>query len=88
MSVGVEGSARHGTTYWMLGGSLSSQAGGRVIGEQKEVTEANLFQNRDFPILNEYRSVLGGLFGRMYGLSSAQMQQVFPQAQMRDLKLV
>ncbi len=78
----------HGTTYWMLGGSLSSQAGGRVIGEQKEVTEANLFQNRDFPILNEYRSVLGGLFGRMYGLSSAQMQQVFPQAQMRDLKLV
>ena len=52
------------------------------------MTEANLFQNRDYPILNEYRGVLGGLFGRMYGLSSAQVQQVFPQAQMRDLHIV
>ena len=78
----------HGTTYWLLGGGLSSQAGGRVVGEQMAVTEAQLFQNRDFPILNEYRSVLGGLFARMYGLSAAQMQQVFPQAQVRDLQLV
>ena len=78
----------HGTTYWFLGGGLSSQAGGRVIGEQMEVSEKALFQNRDYPILNEYRSVLGGLFARMYGLNATQVQQVFPQSQVQDLRLV
>ena len=78
----------HGTTYWILGGGLASQAGGRVLGEQTEVTEQALFQNRDYPVLNDYRSVLGGLFARMYGLNPAQVQQVFPQAQVRDLQLV
>jgi len=78
----------HGTAYWLLGGSLSAQAGGRVVGEQMEVSEANLFQNRDYPVLNEYRSVLGGLFARMYGLTPAQVQQVFPQAAVKDLRLV
>ncbi|WP_423935186.1 DUF1501 domain-containing protein [Comamonas sp. 23] len=78
----------HGTAYWILGGGLSAQAGGRIVGEQIEVSEANLFQNRDYPVLNEYRSVLGGLFARMYGLSTAQLQQVFPQAAVKDLRLV
>jgi uncharacterized protein (DUF1501 family) len=78
----------HGTAYWMLGGGLSAQAGGRIVGEQMDVSEAHLFQNRDYPVLNEYRSVLGGLFARMYGLSPAQLQQVFPQAQVKDLRLV
>lgn len=78
----------HGTAYWLLGGSLSAQAGGHVVGEQIEVSEANLFQNRDYPVLNEYRSVLGGLFARMYGLTPAQVQQVFPQATVKDLRLV
>ncbi|MFE1573357.1 DUF1501 domain-containing protein [Comamonas odontotermitis] len=78
----------HGTAYWLLGGSLSAQAGGHVVGEQMEVSEANLFQNRDYPVLNEYRSVLGGLFARMYGLTPAQVQQVFPQATVKDLRLV
>ena len=78
----------HGTAYWLLGGSLSAQAGGHVVGEQMEVSEANLFQNRDYPVLNEYRSVLGGLFARMYGLTPAQVQQVFPQAAAKDLRLV
>ena len=78
----------HGTAYWFLGGGLSSQAGGSIVGTQAEVTEKALFQNRDYPVLNEYRDVLGGLFGRMYGLSPAQIQQVFPASQARDLHLV
>lgn len=35
-----------------------------------------MFQNRDYPVLNECRSMLGGLFVRLYGLSPAQLQQV------------
>ncbi|WFF81041.1 DUF1501 domain-containing protein [Delftia tsuruhatensis] len=78
----------HGTTYWLLGGGLSARAGGRIVGEQVEVNQKNLFQNRDHPVLNEYRAVLGGLFQRMYGLSPAQLQRVFEGATPRDLQLV
>lgn len=78
----------HGTAYWFLGGGLSSQAGGKVLGEQIEVTEKALFQNRDYPVLNEYRSLLGGLFARMYGLNAGQLQQIFPASQPGRLQLV
>ena len=78
----------HGTVYWVLGGGLAAQAGGRVLGEQVEVSQANLFQNRDYPVLNEYRAVFGGLFARMYGLSPAQLDRVFTGVVPRDLRLV
>ena len=67
----------HGTAYWVLGGAVR---GGRVAGEQVKVDASTLFQNRDFPVLNEYRALLAGLFVRMYGLNAAQVAQVFPGA--------
>lgn len=78
----------HGTVYWVLGGGLSAQAGGRVVGEQQALTQATLFQNRDYPVLNEYRAVFGGLFKRMYGLSPAQLARVFDGVAPKDLQLV
>ena len=78
----------HGTVYWVLGGGLAAQAGGRVLGEQVEVSQTNLFQNRDYPVLNEYRAVFSGLFARMYGLSPAQLDKVFAGVTPKDLKLV
>ncbi|MDT4851992.1 hypothetical protein FQZ97_862060 [compost metagenome] len=78
----------HGTVYWVLGGGLAAQAGGRIVGEQQPLTQATLFQNRDYPVLNEYRAVLGGLFQRMYGLSPAQVAKVFGGAAAKDLRLV
>jgi uncharacterized protein (DUF1501 family) len=79
----------HGTVYWVLGGGLAAQAGGRVVGEQVALTQpAALFQNRDHPVLNEYRAVFAGLFARMYGLSPAQLDHVFGGVTARDLRLV
>jgi uncharacterized protein (DUF1501 family) len=75
----------HGSVYWTLGGAVR---GGRVAGEQVAVAPGSLFQNRDYPVLNEYRSVMGGLFARLYGLSPAQVQQVFPGSAPRDIGLV
>ncbi|PNS08591.1 DUF1501 domain-containing protein [Solilutibacter silvestris] len=75
----------HGSVYWVLGGALH---GGRVAGEQVVVSQPNLFQNRDYPVLNDYRAILGGLFHRMYGLSAAQLGSVFPGAKPVDLGLV
>ena len=48
----------HGSVYWVLGGGIH---GGRVVGDQVRVEQNTLFQNRDYPVLNEYRAVFGGL---------------------------
>ncbi len=75
----------HGTVHWVLGGKVN---GGRIAGEQVAVNAASLLQNRDYPVLSNYRDLLGGLFGRIWGLSDERLQSVFPQAQPRDLRLV
>ncbi|QNM98090.1 DUF1501 domain-containing protein [Chitinimonas koreensis] len=75
----------HGTVFWVLGGSV---AGGRVAGEQVEVRRSTLLQDRDFPVLNDYRQVLGGLFQRQFGLSAEQLTKVFPGARSVDLELL
>ncbi len=75
----------HGTVYWVLGGSLH---GGRIVGEQVAVNASSLLQNRDYPVLNNYRDLLGGLLGRTWGLSTAQLQVVFPGARPNGLQLV
>ena len=75
----------HGSVYWVLGGSLR---GGRVDGDQIVLTQPALFQNRDYPILNEYRAVLGGLFARMYGLGDRQIEKIFPGARQKTLDLI
>ena len=75
----------HGSVYWLLGGSIS---GGRIAGEQVKVERQNLFQDRDYPVLNEYRAVLGGIFTSLWGLSSDQIQRVFPGSTPVNLQLV
>lgn len=75
----------HGSVYWVLGGGIK---GARLVGEQLTVDSAHLFQNRDYPVLTEYRSLLGGLFRRMYGLEQNGLQRIFASAQPRDLALL
>jgi uncharacterized protein (DUF1501 family) len=65
----------HGSVYWVLGGSIN---GGRMAGAQMKVGRSTLFQDRDYPVLNEYRAVLGGLFASMWSLSPDQLQRIFP----------
>jgi uncharacterized protein (DUF1501 family) len=74
----------HGTVHWVLGGRIN---GGRVAGEQVAVAQPSLLQDRDYPVLNNYRDVYAGLFGRLWGLGRDQLQTVFPQARPRDLQL-
>jgi uncharacterized protein (DUF1501 family) len=75
----------HGTVYWVLGGKVN---GGRIAGEQVAVNAQSLLQNRDYPVINNYRDVLAGVMGRMWGLSNSQLSSVFPGAKPRDLQLV
>ncbi|WP_341248920.1 DUF1501 domain-containing protein [Cupriavidus pauculus] len=75
----------HGTVYWVAGGNVR---GGRMVGEQVAASQSTLNQNRDYPVLNDYRAVLGGGCRRLYGLDGSQVAQVFPGSQPRDIGLV
>jgi uncharacterized protein (DUF1501 family) len=75
----------HGSVFWMMGGSVRGRQG---VGEQLPVTQSTLFQNRDLPVLNEYRALLGELLQRQYGLSASQLDNVFPGVQPSDLGLL
>ncbi|TFW15540.1 DUF1501 domain-containing protein [Duganella callida] len=74
----------HGSVYWVLGGGIN---GGKVHGEQVRLEQPTLFQNRDYPVLNEYRAMFGGLLARMYGLNAGQIDTIFG-TRGRDLSLV
>ncbi|MBV9077056.1 MAG: DUF1501 domain-containing protein [Methylobacteriaceae bacterium] len=75
----------HGSTYWVLGGNLR---GGRIVGPQVPVDAAHLFQNRDWPVLTDYRALLAGLMTRLYDLPPASLARIFPGIQPQDLALV
>lgn len=75
----------HGSVYWVLGGNIQ---GGQLAGDQARVAEDTLFQNRDYPVLNEYRAVLGGLFAKLYGMDAGAVQQVFPGTKAKDIGLI
>jgi uncharacterized protein (DUF1501 family) len=75
----------HGSVYWVLGGGIK---GGRVAGEQIAVDRASLLQDRDYKVINEYRTIFGGLFSRMYGLTPAQSAKVFAGVAPKDFGIV
>jgi uncharacterized protein (DUF1501 family) len=75
----------HGSVYWVLGGGIN---GGRILGQQVKVDQANLFQNRDYPVLTDYRAMFAGLVQRMYGLDAAGVQRIFPGVHPTELGIV
>ncbi|WP_226938943.1 DUF1501 domain-containing protein [Janthinobacterium sp. FT14W] len=75
----------HGSVFWVLGGGIK---GKQVAGEQVAISQTTLFQNRDMPVLNEYRAVLGGLLRRTFGLTPAQLDHVFAGVKPVELGLV
>jgi uncharacterized protein (DUF1501 family) len=75
----------HGSVYWVLGGGIN---GGRILGDQVKVEQPKLFQNRDYPIMTDYRSFFAGLFQRMYGLSPPSIEKIFASVHPTDLGIV
>ena len=57
-------------------------------GEQVKVEQATLFQNRDYPVLTDYRAMFAGLFQRMFGLEAASVQRIFAGVRPAELGLV
>jgi uncharacterized protein (DUF1501 family) len=75
----------HGSVYWVMGGGIN---GGRIAGEQVKLEPAHLFQNRDYPVLTDYRALFAALLQRMYGLDAAGLQRIFAGVKPAELALV
>ena len=75
----------HGSVYWVLGGAVK---GGRIVGEQVKVNQGTLFQNRDYPVLTDYRALFADLFGHVFGLGNESLQRIFAGVHPTTLALV
>ena len=75
----------HGSVYWVMGGGIN---GGRILGEQIKVEQPKLFQNRDYPVMTDYRNLFAGLFQRMYGLQQPSLERIFAAVHPADLGIV
>ncbi|SFI19008.1 DUF1501 domain-containing protein [Bradyrhizobium sp. Gha] len=75
----------HGSVYWVLGGGIN---GGRILGEQVKVEQPHLFQNRDYPVLTDYRALFADLFGHVFGLGNDSIQRIFSGVHPTNLALV
>jgi uncharacterized protein (DUF1501 family) len=69
----------HGSVMMVLGGSVR---GGKVLGEWKELSAANLFEGRDLPVTTDYRDVFSEILHRQLGIS--RFTSVFPQHEVRE----
>ena len=68
-----------------MGGGVN---GGRLTGPQVALSQETLNQGRDLPVLMDYRSLIGGIAARQFGLGSERIGTVFPGASPRDLALL
>lgn len=63
----------HGTTMMVLGGGVE---GGRVHGEQTRLRQQDLHENRDTPVMNDYKEVLFGIFKSKYGFAVTDLKYI------------
>lgn len=75
----------HGSIYWVLGGAVR---GKRMAGPQVRLAPETLNQQRDLPVLTDYRALLGEVFARQFGLTQAQLGKVFPGVTPADLRVL
>lgn len=65
-----------GNTLWLLGGNV---AGGKVYGEWPTLDREHLFEQRDIPVLIDYRQVISQILTRQFSLSDNALNQIFPE---------
>jgi len=77
----------HGTVYWVAGGNLPGAKGGSPVrGPRLPLTLATLNEQRDYPVLVDYRALLGEAAAVSFGLPDEDMAGVFGVAPARWLR--
>jgi uncharacterized protein (DUF1501 family) len=69
----------HGSVMMVLGGNVH---GGKILGQWKELSAANLFEGRDLPVTTDSRDVFSEILYRH--LKITQLGSVFPQHDLRE----
>jgi len=67
----------HGSLFLLAGGNLG-QVGGKMIGSFGGLSASALNENRDLPVLADWRDLLAGVAASTYGLSDQALKTVFP----------
>ena len=65
----------HGNAIWLLGKAIN---GGRWHGQWTGLAQNNLNQGRDLPVHHDYRAVLAQVLSHSQGISSGQLDRLFP----------
>jgi uncharacterized protein (DUF1501 family) len=67
----------HGSLFLLAGGNLGSM-GGKMIGSFGGLSQSALNENRDLPVLADWRDLLAGVAASTYGLPDQALRTVFP----------
>ena len=65
----------HGNVMWLLGGALK---GGKIYGDWPGLAENVLYEQRDVPVVTDFRDPLWTIFREHLGLGDQQIASVFP----------
>ncbi len=65
----------HGNIMMMLRGQKAAK---QIQGSWYGLSQSGLHQNRDIPVLNDYRSVIGGVLAGTLKLNPQQLNRIFP----------
>lgn len=65
----------HGGLFLLAGGAI---AGGRMIGDFRGLSERALNENRDLPVLADWRTLLAGCMRQNYGFKESALGEIFP----------
>ncbi len=65
----------HGNVVWVLGGHIK---GGKILGEWEELNEKTLHEDRDLPVLNDYRNIFASIFTNYWDMNKTDIQKIFP----------
>ena len=74
-----------GSAMFMLGGSVK---GGKIHGEWPGLREEQLFEKRDLQPTSDIRSWMGSVLHQHWGMSHAQLGQVFPDVQPKLARII
>ncbi|GAO36714.1 hypothetical protein SCT_2124 [Sulfuricella sp. T08] len=65
----------HGGLFLLAGGAI---AGGRMIGDFRGLSDRALNENRDLPVLADWRTLLAGCMRQNYGFKESALAEIFP----------
>jgi uncharacterized protein (DUF1501 family) len=65
----------HGNLFLLAGGAIS---GGKMLGDFPGLQASALHENRDLPVLADWRSLLGAVAADTFGFGPSQLDRIFP----------